>query len=402
MVEKTEVDIYEKTALESISDHTSIKDSQHRADEESPIPPSQKKSWKNYFAFLKDRSFWKVLLLGQLLSLCITGTTVATNKLSREYNISIPSTQTFFVYAILAIVYNVYALYKRGIKGWLLQFWRRGIFYFFLGLVDVGGNYFIVKAYAYTNMLSAMLLDSWSTPVCMLLTFVFLKVRFRWVQYLGVFIALIGMGMLVGSDALNGLDYYAADAVKGDLFCLLGATLYGVSNVTEEILARKHPLYEVIGMFTFFATFINLILLLALERSELSQLSNQPEAIGMIVVYTVCMFVLYSLAPVLFRLGSAVLYNISLLTSDFYGLIFGLGLFGYKVNAMYPFAYVIILVGILIYHIFPAPTPQIGTFDKEKMENERRELFGLPAENDDIERQEGSNQQHHVIDERTN
>ncbi|CAO3624468.1 unnamed protein product [Cunninghamella echinulata] len=251
-------------------------------------------------------------------------------------------------------------------------------------------------------MLSAMLLDSWSTPVCMLLTFIFLKVRFRWVQYLGVFIALIGMGMLVGSDALNGLDYYAVDAVKGDLFCLLGATLYGVSNVAEEILARKHPLYEVIGMFTFFATFINLILLMALERNELSQLSNQPEAIGMIVVYTVCMFVLYSLAPVLFRLGSAVLYNISLLTSDFYGLIFGLGLFGYKVNAMYPFAYVIILVGILIYHIFPAPAPQIGTFDKEKMEAERRELFGLPTENDDIERQEGSNQQHHVIDERTN
>lgn len=24
-----------------------------------------KKSWKNYFAFVKDRNFWKVLLLGQ-------------------------------------------------------------------------------------------------------------------------------------------------------------------------------------------------------------------------------------------------------------------------------------------------------------------------------------------------
>jgi len=24
-----------------------------------------KKSWKSYFAFVKDRNFWKVLLLGQ-------------------------------------------------------------------------------------------------------------------------------------------------------------------------------------------------------------------------------------------------------------------------------------------------------------------------------------------------
>jgi solute carrier family 35 protein F1/2 len=24
-----------------------------------------KKSWKNYFEFIKDRNFWKVLLLGQ-------------------------------------------------------------------------------------------------------------------------------------------------------------------------------------------------------------------------------------------------------------------------------------------------------------------------------------------------
>jgi hypothetical protein len=25
----------------------------------------QKKSWKSYFAFVKDKNFWKVLLLGQ-------------------------------------------------------------------------------------------------------------------------------------------------------------------------------------------------------------------------------------------------------------------------------------------------------------------------------------------------
>ncbi|KAI8082527.1 solute carrier family 35 member SLC35F1/F2/F6 [Gilbertella persicaria] len=334
-----------------------------------------KKSWKQYFGFLKDRKFWKILFLGQLLSLCITGTNVVNTKLTNEFNFAASTTQSFLVYACLAIIYNSYAIYKRGIKGWLLQFWRRGIFYFILGFIDVEGNYFVNKSFQYTSLLSAELIDCWSTPVCMILSFIFLKVRFRWVQYVGVFICLCGLGMLVGSDVLTDKNYGAVDAVKGDLFCLLGATLYGFSNVGEEYMARKHPLYEVIGMFTFFATFINLVQIFIFERDQWSQFAN-PEIAGMIVTYTICMLVLYSLAPVIFRMGSAVVYNISLLTSDFYGLIFGLGLFGYKVTVLYPFAYVVVIVGIVIYHMFPAPVPVMGTFTAEKAEQEAKELHG--------------------------
>lgn len=35
------------------------------------------------------------------------------------------------------------------------------------------------------------------------------------------------------------------------------------------------------------------------------------------------MFILYTVAPLLYRLASSTYYNISLLTSDFYGLLFG-------------------------------------------------------------------------------
>lgn len=348
---------------------------QIEAEEEVHDLYNPRKTWKDRLAFLKDPRFWKVLILGQLLSLCITGTTVTTTKLSISYDFAAPTTQSFLVYASLALVYNSYAIYKRGIKGWLLQFWRRGIYYFILGLIDVEGNYFVVKAYQYTNLLSAMLLNCWSTPVCMILSFIFMKIRYRWVQYVGVVIALGGMGILIASDVMEGKNYDAVDAVKGDLFCLLGATLYGCSNVFEEFMARKHPLYEVIGMFTFFATIINFVQLWILERDEFIAFTQNPEAVGMVMVFTVCMFILYSLAPVMFRLGSAVLYNLSLLTSNFYGLIFGIGLFGYHITIMYPFAYVVIIMGIAIYHIFPTPEPSIGTFDKEKAEKEHQDLM---------------------------
>jgi solute carrier family 35, member F1/2 len=35
------------------------------------------------------------------------------------------------------------------------------------------------------------------------------------------------------------------------------------------------------------------------------------------------MFILYTVAPLLYRLASSAYFNISLLTSDFYGLLFG-------------------------------------------------------------------------------
>lgn len=258
---------------------------------------------------------------------------------------------TSFYSAVLAVVYNSYAIWKRGIKAWLRQFWERGVyckytcynsicikclsFYtkdFFLGWVDVEGNYLVVKAYQYTGMLSVMILDTWSTPVCVLLAFIFFRVRYRWVQYLGIFLALCGTGMVVGSDAMLGNPWLASDSVKGNFFVIVGATFYGISNTSVEYLSRKYPIYEVNGSFTLFATLINLVQLMILERNEFANFKDNSFEVGLIIIYVVCMVILYSLAPLMFRWGSAVMYNLSLMTSDFYSLIFGLGLFGQTVS----------------------------------------------------------------------
>lgn len=251
--------------------------------------------------------------------------------------------------------YNSYAIWKRGIKGWARQFWERGVYCeyfgqliiayvwytyspflftldFFLGWVDVEGNYLVVKAYQYTGMLSVMILDTWSTPVCVLLAFIFFRVRYRWVQYLGIFLALCGTGMVVGSDAMLGNSWLASDPVKGNFFVIVGATFYGISNTSVEYLSRKYPIYEVNGSFTLFATLINLVQLMILERNEFANFKDNSFEVGLIIIYVVCMVILYSLAPLMFRWGSAVMYNLSLMTSDFYSLIFGLGLFGQTVS----------------------------------------------------------------------
>lgn len=201
-------------------------------------------------------------------------------------------------------------------------------------VIDVEGNYFVVKAYNYTSLLSAMLLDAWTIPCVVLLSVFFLKMRFTRYHYLGVFFAMAGMGFLIWSDMEAGKDFPGSDYVKGDLFCLLGATLYAVSNVYQEFLVRQTPLYEVVGQLGFWATILNGIQLVILERNEIQNVNWTPEVIGYIVGFDIALFMMYSVSPVLFRLSSATFFNLSLLTSDFYGLIFGIFLFNSKVTMM--------------------------------------------------------------------
>lgn len=84
-----------------------------------------------------------------------------------------------------------------------------------------------------------------------------------------------GLVMLVASDQLTGnKGSEAVNKVKGDLFMVSGATLYGFSNsgfsdlfnhclilallanAAEEYLVRQSPLYEVVGQLGMWGTLI--------------------------------------------------------------------------------------------------------------------------------------------------
>jgi len=214
----------------------------------------------------------------------------------------------------------------------------------------VEGNYFAVKAYSYTTLLSCELLDAWAVIVVVILSFTFLKVRYHWTQVLGIFVCLLGLGLLVGSDALTGKDYQAVDKVKGDLFMILGATFYGVSNTFEEWVVSKRPLYEVLGQLGMWGSIINGVQIAIFERDSLTYATWTNAAGGYLAGYYLIMFLLYSTVPILLRMSSACFYNLSLLTSDFWGLIIGVRLFQYYVYFLYPVAFVCVILGLMIYY----------------------------------------------------
>ncbi|KAK9479160.1 hypothetical protein V1514DRAFT_329343 [Lipomyces japonicus] len=313
---------------------------------EEPAEPSK---LLKPFQFILTWRFWVILILGQLLSLSIVATNTFTTFLVDD-NVNFSAFQSFFNYALLNVVFTTYTIYRYGFKkfGKLLFFdgWK----FFLLAFADVEGNYFVVKAYQYTNLLSAELLDNWAIGVVVILSFLFLKVRYHWTQVIGIIICIAGMVLVVIGDLLTDKNYQAVDMVKGDLFVLLGATCYGITNTFEEFLVSKRPIYEVLGQMGFWGTIINGVQVAIFERSSVRDADWSREMAGWFVGYTICLFFLYCTAPILFRMSSAAFYNLSLLTSDFWGLIIGIKVFGYYVFWLYPVGFVFTVGGMVFYN----------------------------------------------------
>ena len=312
-----------------------------------------KKTWKSKFAYFKTRDFWFVLALGQVLAVCITATNTFTSLLVEE-GTSIPAFQTLFNYILLNAIYTSYTIYRYGWAKWGRLLLKDGWKYIILAFFDVEGNYFTVLAYRYTTILSAQLINFWAIVVVVILSFLLLKVRYHWAQILGIFICIGGLGMLLGSDHLNGESIGGIDngnQIKGDLFALLGATFYGLSNVYEEWFVSGRPLYEVIGQLAFWAMPIMGVQAAIFDRHSIRTATWNGAVGGYLVGYTLILTIFYTLVPVLYRFASAAFQNISLLTGNFWGVIIGIQVFHLHVHWMYPIAFTLIMIGHFVYYL---------------------------------------------------
>lgn len=329
----------------------------------------------------------------QTLAITNTATSTLTTLLGNE-GTSIPAFQTFFNYVLLNIIFTPYTIYRYGIKRWLRLVLKDGwkckigppsplriitryangrispvTIYFFtfdflmltlhgtdiiFAFFDVEGNYFIVLAYRYTTILSAQLINFWAIVVVVVVSFLFLHVRYHWAQIGGILICIGGMGILIASDHItgsNGGDYSKGDQVKGDLFALLAATMYGLSNTTEEYFVSTRPMYEVIGQLSFFGMIIMGAQAGIFDRQSFRDAVWNGKVGGYLTGYTLCLSLFYILAPIMYRLSSAAFFNISLLTGNFWNVCIGIKVFHYSVHWMYPIAFVLIIIGQIIYYL---------------------------------------------------
>ncbi|KAK6434201.1 hypothetical protein LTR95_009618 [Oleoguttula sp. CCFEE 5521] len=339
------------------------------------------------FAFLKTKQFYFVLALSQALAIAVTGTNTLSTLLSIA-GTNIPAFQTLFTYILLTLIYTSWTIYKYGPTGWAKMVFKDGWRYFILAFFDVQGNYFTVLAYRYTTILSAQLINFWAIAVVVAISLIFLKVRYHIAQYIGILVCCGGLGILIASDHITGSNGGPAlSAVKGDLFALLGATCYGFTNVFEEFLTSKRPLYEVLGQLSFWGMFIIGIQAAIFDREALQAAVWSSKIAGYLVGYTFILTLFYSLAPIVFRMASAAFFNIGLLTANFWGVAIGTSVFGYHIHYLYPIAFCLIIVGHFVYYF--SEKGILGESKKPWLgENQERGVAGVGTARRRVERPE--------------
>ncbi|CEJ90898.1 hypothetical protein VHEMI06651 [[Torrubiella] hemipterigena] len=313
----------------------------------------------HWYDCLKDVNFWILVVLGQVLSLCITATTTFTTYLADAGN-NVPAFQTVFNYILIFIIYFTVFITREGFAGFwraLRKDWWR---YLIMSFLDVEGNYFTVRAFADTDLLSTQLINFWSIVCVVIISFVFLKVRYRWVQIFGILVCCGGMGLLIASDYITSHETPAdpndpgpRNKLRGDLFALLGATLYGTSNVLEEFLVSRASMYHVLTFIGGFGMIINGVQAAIFDRESFQEATWNSQVGGWLTGYTICLTLFYSLAPLMLRMGSAAFFDISLLTANFWIAVIGVYVFHKSMDTTrYPAAFVMIIIGILLYSLF--------------------------------------------------
>jgi len=316
-----------------------------------------------------------LVVLGQVVSLCLVGTSACSALLAKR-GLEAPMLQSFLNYALLLAVYGgtVASNYcteqaaapgggseePRGLLSSLRGVgWRSVAAFLLFAVADIEGNFLIVWAYQLTSLTSVTLLDCFSIPVVTILSCAFLGTRYTAFHLAGVVLALCGLVLLVVTDlSSSGGDEPSTQGNRGlgDGLTLAAATLYGISNTLQEgCLAHIEDWRKVLAGLGLAATLISGVQCFVLEREAIVAYAWVSWDFALLGAYVACLFGLYSMVPHLLISSGATFLNLSLLTSDFWAILFGVTVLHERLQWTYFVAFATTIGGIIVYHMKGVP-----------------------------------------------
>ncbi|KAI7997744.1 Solute carrier family 35 member F1 [Camellia lanceoleosa] len=294
--------------------------------------------WRNNEGMLR---MLYVLFLGQVVSF-IMALASLTSSLVANLGVDTPLTLSFFGYLSLALVYGSILLYRRQ---QLLVPWY---WYVLLGFIDVQGNYLFNKAYEYSSITSVTLLDCWTIPWVIVLTWFIMATRYSLWQLFGAAICVTGLGLVLLSDAGVG-GGGGSKPLLGDLLVIAATLFYAMSNVGEEFCVKKKDLVEVISMIGAFGTLVTVCEVAILERKSLESVKWSTEIILAFAGYALSFFMFYSFVPFVLKMSGATMFNLSILTSDMWAVVIRIFFYHQQVDWLYYLSFAIEVVGLVMY-----------------------------------------------------
>ncbi|XP_026426919.1 solute carrier family 35 member F2-like [Papaver somniferum] len=283
-----------------------------------------------------------VLILGQIVSTNLAVTSFTSSLLSNR-SINTPLTQSLCTYTLLALVYTPIFLSRRQ-KLMVPWYW-----YLLLGFIDVQANFLVIKAYQYSSITSVTLLDCWTTPWVMILTWIFIGTRYSLCQFFGAATCVVGLCLVLLSDSSGGGSSGGSAPLLGDALVIAGTLGCALSNVGEEFCVKKKDLTELLAMLGIFGMLVSICQVLLLERSNLEAVKWSPEVISLFGGFALSTFMFYSIVPYVLKLGGSVLFNLSILTSDVWVLIIRVFVYQQSIPWLYYLSFVVVVVGLIIY-----------------------------------------------------
>lgn len=281
-------------------------------------------------------SHWKILMLGQAISLVLTAAGATSEILDVECGVSTPATYNGFAY-FLATLFS-FLPFRRECKKRLdneideeqLRFYvedddvdrdsagsedeltvehespSRGnygpnansnqnksgmrypflcgtltihtkwYYYFILALIETQAYYFIFLAFRYTSFTFVYISDALAIPSAMIFTRTIMKKRYSWTHLLGAVVCITGVVINTLSDMENKDPFEvisSADHIKGDCYAIIGAVLLGLDDVLSEIAVTDHGgVNEIIFMKGLYGTLISIVQLLVFELESVPAL----------------------------------------------------------------------------------------------------------------------------------
>ncbi|CAB3977468.1 solute carrier family 35 member F1 [Paramuricea clavata] len=317
------------------------------------------------------RRFVAIIICGQCLSLVLCATGVGSQKLVMACGVKIPGFLAFCNYMLLAMVFTTRLACKteEAVKIVKKRWWK----YIIIAIIDVYGNFLVFTAYEYTSLTSVQLLDCLSIPGVVFLSIIVLKAKYKPVHFFGVSVCLVGLGLMVWADFTSRSQGPKPgnrhSQLLGDMLVIAGACCYAASNVAEEFVVKTSTITEFMGMMSFFACFFSGANVVIFEWDHLSNIVWNYETILFLILSVLSLFTFYSVMPLLISLSTATLVNLMLLTADLYSLFAGLYLFSYTFSALYIFSFIVIVLGVIIFQVFPTPS-RVDACESETVVND--------------------------------
>ncbi|CAL4061485.1 unnamed protein product [Meganyctiphanes norvegica] len=109
----------------------------------------------------------------------------------------------------------------------------------------------------------------------------------------------------------------------------------------------------------------------ALERNDVGSVRWDSWVVLLLVAgFSISQFMFYLVAAFLIRDTSATALNLAVFSADFYTLITGIVLFGYKFHPLYVASFLLVTLGLTVFVLKPTPI----TFDEDEYESYYKEM----------------------------